>query len=106
MGNREDKSETAYTRVEACGEIATSWLLPLGKKRDPVALADLKVGDDVFGLRAVGTTADVLAGVDDGALVKVVGKLKRTEWKRKDQTEQERVVIAVETLETWQRKKP
>ena len=104
MGNREDKSETAY--VEARGEIVKSWLLPLGKKRDPVALADLKVGDDVFGLRAVGTMADTLAGMDDGAPVKVVGKLRRMAWKRADQTEQERVVIAVKTLETWQRKKP
>lgn len=106
MGDSKDTSRTveAYTRVEAVGEVTEMPnLLPLGKKRDPVAQGELHVGDDVFGLRAVGKLADRLAATEPGTWIKVVGKLHRFAWTRTDKVKQERVVIAVDELQTTRR---
>ncbi len=98
-----DRASDRFTRVTAVGTLGRVGLLPL-KDRELVQ-AELTVDDEQFGVEIHGELAQQVAGMPEGSLVRVDGKLGTYRWKTRGKLDRDRVVIVAERVEQLTRPK-
>ena len=94
-------SDDQRTEVTAIGTLGRVGVLPL-KDRELVQ-AELTVDEETFGVEIHGELAQKTAGMAEGSLVQVNGKLKTWKWKTQGQKDRDRVVILAERVELLRR---
>jgi len=99
--NETGRASRERTEVTAVGRLGKVGLLPL-KERAEVQ-ADLEVDGETFGVEIHGKLAELTAGMAEGSLVLIFGKLKTYRWKTRGQQDRERVVILAEQVSLIQR---